>query len=328
MSSEIKPVKIGNKLVGLGQPVYIVAEIGINHNGSIDIAKRMINLAAEAGVDAVKFQTRTVEVVYRPEELLQPRSIPEAILLNAVRREVLPQEAMVRLRESNFERSTNGDLKRLLEFSDAEYQELDRHCAAKDIVWFTACWDTDSVERMDRLFPNLPAYKVASPCNQDRPLLERLRQTGKPIILSTGMSHFEKVTAAINLLDQSKLVVLHCKSIYPTGMEAGKEMLGRINLRAIDALRQELGVPIGFSSHDSGIMPTYAAVARGASMIEKHITLERGMWGSDQGWSTDPIDLPRLCRAVREFPLILGSGEVAFDPAEEAAEKKLRRVRW
>lgn len=330
MPKETKPVKIGDKLVGPGQPTFIVAEIGINHTGIPSVAKKMIDLAVESGVDAVKFQTRTVDVVYKPEELAQARQVPETILLNALRREVLPPEAVRRLKDSNFEKSTNGDLKRLLEFTDNEYQELDRYCREKGVMWFTACWDVESLERMERLFPEMPvvAHKIASPCNQDRALLRRARASGKPIIMSTGMSQLKTLRAAVDMIGTENLVLMHCKSIYSTGVEFGEEMLRKLNLRAIDTLRETFAVPVGFSSHDSGIMPTYAAVARGANIVEKHITLERGMWGSDQGWSTDPVDWPRLCQAIRELELVLGDGRIIFDPEEEVAEKKLRRVRW
>lgn len=325
MNGNIRPVQIGNRLVGPGQPTYIVAEIGINHNGQIEIAKRLIDLAIKAGADAVKFQTRTVPVVYTKDELAKPRQIPKVILENAIERGVLADEAIRRLRASNFENSTNGDLKWALELTDEEYAEIDAHCRSREIAWFSSCWDVASLSRIEKFNP--PCHKIASPCNEDDELLRLARKTDRPIILSTGMTDLTGVSTAVNVLGKKNLVILHCTSIYPRGTEAGEEILRLINLRGMDTLRENFGVPVGFSSHDSGIMPSYAAVARGACVLEKHITLERSMWGSDQGSSIEPIDLVRLYRAVRELSVALGNGEIIIYPDEEEAAKKLRRVR-
>lgn len=320
-------VKIGHKLVGPNQAVFIVAEIGINHNGSIELAKRLIDLAVDAGADAVKFQTRTVELVYSEAELAKPRIVPRVILQEAIAREVLPREAVWRLNKSNYEESTNGDLKRALEFTDDELKVIDAYCQAKKIMWFTSCWDCESVRRIESLF-NLPCHKVASACNEDDELLLAMKKTNKPIILSTGMTDLRGIVEAVSTIgDTDNLIILHCTSVYPKGTEAGTEILKLINLRGLDTLRETFHVPIGFSSHDSGIMPTYAAVARGASMIEKHITLERGMWGSDQGSSIEPIGFSSLCRMVRELAIALGDGKISVYPGEQEVAEKLRRVR-
>lgn len=325
MNSNVKPVQVGNRLVGPDQPTYITAEIGINHNGHIEIAKKLIDLAVRAGADAVKFQTRTVETVYTKEELAKPRPIPKVILEKAISRGVLPSEAVKRLEASNFENSTNGDLKWALEFTDREYEEIDTYCREQGIAWFSSCWDVAALKRIEQFNP--PCHKIASPCNEDDNLLQWARKTGRPIILSTGMTNLNGVKKAVDVLGKDNLIILHCTSVYPKGTEAGEEILGLINLKGMDTLRKNFGVPVGFSSHDSGIMPSYAAVAQGACVLEKHITLERSMWGSDHGISIEPIDLVRLCRAIRELSIALGNGEIVVYPDEEQVAKKLRRVR-
>jgi N-acetylneuraminate synthase len=326
-TSNIKPVIIGRQSVGPGCRTFVVGEIGINHNGDIKLAKELVDMAAQVGCDAVKLQTRTIRIVYTAKELAQPREVPREILENAIRREVLSSEAVARLKQSNFEASTNGDLKAALEFTDGELQEFDRHCQNRNMMWFTACWDIESVERVERLFPHLPCHKIASPCNEDDALLKAVRQTGKPVILSTGMTDLDGVHAAINVLGRDNLIILHCTSVYPRGTDFGDEILQAINLRGIDTLTREFGVPVGFSSHDAGIMPSYAAAARGAVMLEKHITMERSMFGSDQAASLEPQELLALCRAVQEVYLILGDGKIVVYPSEEVAITKLRRVR-
>jgi len=323
---KISHVRIGNHLVGPDQPVFIVAEIGINHNGDVKIAKRLIDLALTAGVQAVKLQTRTIEVVYNHDELAKPRPIPKAMLENAVRRGVLPKEAVERLQNSNFENSINSDLKRALEFTDDELREIDCYCREKEILWFTSCWDIPSVTRIERTF-SVPCHKIASPCNADDELLRCVRRTGKPVILSTGMTNLTGVQEAVEILERENLIILHCTSVYPKGTEAGVDILRLVNLRGIETLRESFGVPVGFSSHDSGIMPSYAAAALGAVMIEKHITLERSMWGSDHGSSLEPIPLINLCRMVKELHIAMGNGQIVIYPDEEEVARKLRRVR-
>ncbi|MCR4334875.1 MAG: N-acetylneuraminate synthase family protein [Patescibacteria group bacterium] len=318
-------VKIRNKSVGPGQPTYIVAEIGINHNGYLRIAKDLIDVAVKAGADAVKFQTRNVDVVFTEEELTRLRPVPKNILENAITRGVLPDEAIERLQSSDFRQSTNGDLKRLLEFSDEEYAEISRYCEWKGIDWFTSCWDADSIDRMEKFNP--PCHKIASACNEDDELMLRARATEKPIILSTGMTDLEGVKTAIEIIGKENLVILHCTSVYPKGAESNLDILKLINLRGMDTLSEEFGVPVGFSSHDSGIQPTYASVVRGAVMVEKHITLERGMWGSDQGSSVESSSFIHLCGMIRQIPSVLGDGEIVVYPAEEEVSNKLRRVR-
>ncbi len=322
-------VRIGNKEVGLGHPTYIVAEIGINHNGSVEIAKKLIDVAVKAGADAVKFQTRTVNVVYTEAELAKPREVPREILQNAIRRGVLSPEAVDRLQKSDFRNSTNGDLKYALEFNGNEYFKIDTHCRMNNIAWFTSCWDAESFHRMQRtgLFQCFPCHKIASACNEDDELLRVARASGKPIILSTGMTEMEGVRKAVEVVGKENLILLHCTSVYPKATGDETKMFPMINLRGIRTLADEFGVPIGFSSHDGGIQPTYAAVARGAVLIENHITLARGMWGSDQGSSIEPRGYEALCLMIRQLEVALGDGKIVVYQEEEEFAKRLRRVR-
>ncbi len=320
-------VAIGNRLVGPEQPAFIIAEIGINHNGSLEIAKRLIDVAALAECDAVKFQKRTVPIVYSQQELDRPREMRKGrnVLQLAIERDVLPPESVQRLRESDFSDTRNGDLKYALELTLNEYEEIDAYCKTKGITWLASCWDCESVDFIEQFNP--PAHKIASPCNEDDELMLHLRATGKPLILSTGMTDMDGVRAAVEVLGTRNLVILHCTSIYPTGTGSPEEVLRCINLKGMDTLRDEFSVPVGFSSHDTGIMPSYAAVALGACMIEKHITQERGMFGSDQAASSEPSDLIHLVRAVRELSIARGDGEITIYPDEHAVIEKLRRVR-
>ena len=291
-------VKIGNKVVGHDQSVFITAEIGINHNGDMAVAKKLIDLAVLAGCDAVKFQKRTVEVVYTPEELAKPRENPFG--------------------------PTNGDLKRGLEFCYEQYCEIDAYCREKNILWFASPWDEESVDFLERFNP--PCYKIASASLTDDGLLRHILSKGKPVILSTGMSSMGMIHHAVNVLGIDNLVLLHCTSVYPkVGLDSTNN-LSFVNLKVIDELGHRFhSVPIGFSSHFSGIMPVYAAVARGACMVEFHITLERSMWGSDQASSLEFHEFNDLCRLIRELKIAEGDGIKKIYPEEEMVMKKLRR---
>ena len=286
-------VKIGNKFVGHGEPHFIVAELGINHNGSLDIAKKLIDLAAAHGCDAVKFQKRTIEVVYTPEELAAPRENPFG--------------------------ETNGDLKRGLEFGEKEYKEIDRYCKDKGILWFASCWDERSVDFIDQFDP--PAYKIASACLTDDNLLKHTRSKGKPIILSTGMSTIEEIKHAIEILGEENLIILHCTSTYPSN-------LSELNLSFIPMLKELFPrCPIGYSCHSSGIVEPIMAATLGACMIEKHITLDRTMWGSDHAASLGPDGLYRMIRDIRNLPGVLGNGEKRVYESEIPIKEKLRRIK-
>ena len=283
-------VKIGNTLVGEGQPNYVIAEIGINHNGDIDVAKRLIDLAKFSGCSAVKFQKRTIEVVYKPEELAAPRENPFG--------------------------STNGDLKYGLEFGLEEYQAIDQYCREKHIAWFASCWDEGSVDFVEQFDP--PCYKIASASLTDDDLLSYTRAKGKPIILSTGMSTIEQIDHAVEVLGKKDLVILHSTSTYPATHE-------ELNLLVIPVLKQRYGVPIGYSGHETGLPSSVAAVALGTSVIERHITLDRAMWGSDQAASLGPSGIIKLVSEIRMVETALGDGVKRVIEREKPVIKKLRR---
>ncbi len=283
-------VKIGNSIIGDGQSCYVIAEIGINHNGDIDIAKRLIDLAKFSGCNAVKFQKRTIEVVYKPEELAAPRESPFG--------------------------DTNGDLKYGLEFEIEEYQEIDRYCREKNIVWFASCWDEGAVDFIDQF--DIPCYKIASASLTDDNLLRHTRAKGKPIILSTGMSTIEQIDHAVEVLGKEDLVVLHATSTYPANYD-------ELNLSVIPALKRRYGLPIGYSGHETGIATSVAAAALGACVVERHITLDRAMWGSDQAASLGPSGVIKMLGEIRLVESSLGDGIKRVIEREKPIIKKLRR---
>jgi N-acetylneuraminate synthase len=283
-------ITIGNRKIGDGHPCFIVAEIGINHNGDVNIAKKLIDVAAFAGCDAVKFQKRTVDVVYTAEELAKPRENPFGM--------------------------TNGDLKRGLEFGLKEYKEIDRYCKTKKIMWFASCWDEASVDFIDKF--NVPCYKIASASLTDDELLKYTRAKGKPIILSCGMSTMKQVDHAIKVLGKKDLAILHTCSTYPSDYK-------ELNLKVIPAIRERYKVPVGYSGHETGIPSSSAAVALGACVVERHITLERSMWGSDQAASLGPSGLIKLVRDIRLVEMSLGDGVKQVYESEKPIIIKLRR---
>jgi len=284
-------IKIGETPVGDGHPCYVIAEIGINHNGDIDIAKKLIDVAADAGCNAVKFQKRTVDVVYTAEEL-------------------------ARLRENPFG-PTNGDLKRGLELGFEEYAAIDAHCRQRRIHWFASCWDEQSVDFIDQF--EVPCYKIASASLTDDALLRHTRSKGLPIMLSTGMSTLEEIDHAVKILGKQNLVLLHSCSTYPAHYE-------ELNLRIIPVLRQQFGVPVGYSGHETGIPSSVAAASIGACVIERHITLDRSMWGSDQAASLEPNGVTRLVRDIRLVETSMGDGVKRLLEREVPIMQKLRRV--
>ena len=284
-------VDIGKRTVGPGNPCYLVAEIGINHNGDLDLAKQLIDVAVSAGCDAVKFQKRTVDVVYSDEELARPRESPFGV--------------------------TNGDLKRRLEFSQEQSDQIDAHCRLRDIAWFASPWDEASVDFLEGFA--VPCYKVASASLTDDHLLAHMRSTGKPIILSTGMSPLAQIARAVEVLGRDQLVILHATSTYPAKYE-------ELNLRVIPMLAQRFGVPVGYSGHETGIASSVAAVAIGACMVERHLTLDRAMWGSDQAASLEPNGMTRVARDIRLVEAALGDGQKRVLDTEVPIMQKLRRV--
>jgi N-acetylneuraminate synthase len=284
-------IKIGNKAIGDGEPCYVIAEIGINHNGDIDLAKRLISVAVAAGCDAVKFQKRTVEVVYSAEELAKPRESPFG--------------------------TTNGELKHALEFGVGEYQEIDAFCKAVKIPWLVSCWDEASVDLM--VCFDMPCFKIASASLTDDDLLRHTRATGKPIILSTGMSTLAEIDHAVEVLGKQDLILMHTCSTYPANYD-------ELNLRVIPALRERYGVPVGYSGHETGIPSSVAAAVLGSCCVERHITMDRAMWGSDQAASLEPNGISRLVRDIRLVEQSMGDGVKRVYEREQPIIKKLRRV--
>lgn len=318
----MKTVSIGGFPIG-GEKTFLIAEIGINHNGDVKLAKRLIDVAVEAGCDAVKLQKRTIEVVYPKEELDKPRTVCRTVLENAIKRSVLSKESERRLIKSDFENSTNGDLKYALEFNLNEYIEIDDYCKRKSIMWFASCWDEESVDFINQFDP--PCYKIASPSLTDTGLLRHTRSKGKPVILSTGMSDLTMIREAVDTLGKEDLVLLHCTSVYPKSTQYGNDILKMINLKGIEVLEKEFSIPVGFSSHDNGRIASFAAVAMGACCVEKHITMEKGMFGSDQASSMEPWAIKELSAWIRQWEIAVGDGIIRIYPEEEEAIKKLRR---
>ena len=288
-----REVKIGDRLVGDGHPAYIVAEIGINHNGSVDIAKLLIDAAIKAGVDAVKFQKRTPEIC-------------------------TPRDQWDKMRETPWGYIRYIEYRHKVEFGLDEYQEIDRYCKEKGITWFASVWDTPSVDFLEQFEP--VAYKIPSAALTDHELLRHVRATGRPVILSTGMSTMEQIRAAVEVLGTENLVLMHATSTYPCEPD-------ELNLRMIQTLRREFPeVPIGYSGHEVGLVTTAVAVALGACMVERHITLDRAMWGSDQAASVEPGGFQKLVKYIRVTERALGDGVKRVYESEIPAMKKLRRV--
>jgi len=284
-------ITIGTHQVGPGQPTYVIAEIGINHNGDIDTAKQLVDVAVVAGCDAVKFQKRTPELCVPPEQ-----------------RDVM--------RETPWGMMTYLDYRYRIEFGLAEYVELDLYCREKGIDWFVSCWDPDSVGFIEQFEP--PCYKVASASLTDDELLDALVATGRPLIVSTGMSTMEEIRRAVDLVPRDRLLLAHATSTYPCKPE-------ELNLRMLDTLRDEFECPVGYSGHEVGLQTTVVAVALGASFVERHITLDRAMWGSDQAASIEPGGLIRLVRDIRVVEASLGDGVKRVYDSELPVRARLRR---
>lgn len=286
-------VTIGSRVVGGGRPAYVIAEIGLNHNGDVELAKQLIDVAAGAGADAVKFQKRTPELA-TPEHM---RDIP---------------------RETPWGTMSYLDYRRRVEFDRDEYIEISDHALLRGLEWFASPWDEPSVAFLEEL--GVTAHKVASASLTDHSLLGALRDTGKTVILSTGMSTIEQIDAAIDVLGTERLLLMHATSTYP--MEPVEA-----NLRMIPALRDRYpGVPVGYSGHERGLQISLAAVALGAVAVERHITLDRTMWGSDHAASLEPAGLHHLVRDIRVIEAALGDGVKRVYPGELAPMAKLRRV--
>jgi N-acetylneuraminate synthase len=290
----MKPTRqIGKATIGEGHPVFVIAEIDINHNGSLDVAKRLIEGAAWAGCDAVKFQKRTPEIC-------------------------VPRDQWTIERDTPWGRMTYIEYRRRMEFTEKEYVAIDRLCRENRIEWFASCWDEPSVEFMEKFDP--PCYKIASASITDLDLLRETAGTGRPIILSTGMSTMNEIRRATAATGESKLLVAHATSSYPCPPES-------LNLKMIHTLKALYpSCPIGYSGHEVGLGPSCAAVAMGAAFVERHITLDRSMWGTDQAASVEVQGFARLIRTIREIEQALGDGVKRVYEAELPLRKKLRRV--
>ena len=288
-----RKMKIGNKLVGDGHPTYVIAEIGINHNGDVDIAKQMIDAAVHAGVDAVKFQKRTPEVCTPPEQQKQMRETPWGYI-------------------------TYLDYRYKVEFGKEKYAEIDRYCKEKGIDWMVSVWDEPSVDFMEQF--DTPAYKLPSASLTDLDLIRKVRTTNKPLILSSGMSTMDQIREAVEVADGESLGVMHCTSAYPCEPD-------ELNLRMVETLRREFpNIPVGYSGHEVGLVPSTIAVALGACMVERHLTLDRAMWGSDQAASVEPGGFEKLVKYIRVTEQALGDGVKKVYDSEKSIMKKLRRV--
>jgi N-acetylneuraminate synthase len=288
-----REVKIGNKWVGDGHPTYVIAEIGINHNGDLEIAKQMVDAAVHAGADAVKFQKRTPEICTPPDQQKQMRETPWGYI-------------------------SYLDYRHRVEFGEEQYRELDRYCREKDIAWMASVWDEPSVDFMEKF--DTPAYKVPSASLTDHNLLKYVRRTGRPVIISSGMSTMEQIQRGVDMVGVEDLVIMHCTSTYPCEPD-------ELNLKMIETLRSVFpNNPIGYSGHEVGLVPSTIAVALGACMVERHLTLDRAMWGSDQAASVEPGGFERLVKYIRVTEASLGDGVKKVYESEQGSMKKLRRV--
>ncbi|MCG2787445.1 MAG: N-acetylneuraminate synthase family protein [Anaerolineae bacterium] len=289
-----REIKFGSKLVGDGHPAYIIAEIGINHNGDLGIAKEMIKAAAHAGADAVKFQKRTPEVC-------------------------TPLEQQKQMRETPWGYISYLDYRYKVEFDKEAYIEIDRHCRDLGIDWMVSVWDEPSVDFMGQF--ETPAYKVPSASLTDLALLKYARKSGKPIIISTGMSTMDEIHRGVDAAGLENLMIMHCTSAYPCDPE-------ELNLRMVETLRREFpNTPIGYSGHEVGLVPSAVAVALGACAVERHFTLDRAMWGSDQAASVEPGGFEKLVKYIRVTEAGLGDGVKKVYDSEMSSRKKLRRIK-
>lgn len=317
-------ITIGGRKVGEGHPCFVIGEIGINHNGSLEIAKQLIAAAVAAGCDAVKFQKRDVNIVYSAEELAVPRKVDASIIRHACDRaviegiqyQVLPTESLQRL-DKDPKATTNGDLKHALEFGTKDYDLIDIYCRERNIMWSASSWDGLSAHFINGFNP--PFHKIASACLTNRDILSRVRYNGKPVILSTGGSTLDQIAKAVEILGRDDLIIMHCVATYPCED-------ADINLSVIHTLKRMFpGVPVGYSGHERGIDPSLCAVVEGACVIERHITLDRKMPGSDQSASLEPNELTELIAKIRRYEAVRGDGVKRVTEAEKGTMKKLRR---
>jgi N-acetylneuraminate synthase len=281
------------RTIGQGHPTYIIAEIGINHNGELYLAKRLLDEAKRTGCDAVKLQKRTPEIC-------------------------VPKDQWEKRRETPWGEMSYIDYKRRIEFGRADYEEIDAHCKKLGLDWTASCWDIPSVEFIDRFNP--PFYKMASASLTDLDLLGAVKRTGKPIMISTGMSTIEEIDAAVEFLGEEGLMIAHSTSAYPCDPT-------QLNLNMIPRLQERFPKAIiGYSGHETGLTTTVAAVTLGATFVERHFTLDRAMWGTDHAASVEPVGMERLVRDIRTVETGLGDGVKRVYDSELEPRKRLRGV--
>jgi N-acetylneuraminate synthase len=271
--------------------VYVIAEIGINHNGDFDIARQLIDLAKSAGCDAVKFQKRTIDVVYNADVLEAPRESPWG--------------------------TTTRHQKEALELSEGDYDKIDDYCKTIGIDWFASAWDVGSQHFLSKY--DLPYNKIASPMLTHEQLLECVATELKPTFLSTGMSTWEQIDRAVEIFDQHNcpIVLMHTVSEYPAHEE-------HLNLRLMAELRSRYNRPVGYSGHESTMVPSVIAAVMGAVAIERHISLDRAMYGTDQSASLEKRGLEMMVGYIRTIPMVLGDGQKSVTETEDKNAAKLR----
>jgi N-acetylneuraminate synthase len=270
---------------------FIIAEIGINHNGDINIAKQLIDMAKKSGCDAVKFQKRTIDIVYTQEVLSQFRESPWA--------------------------TTQEQQKKGLEFGEKEYNEIDSYCESMGIEWFASAWDIPSQQFLRKY--NFKHNKIASAMITNSLFLEEVASEKRHTFISTGMSTYKNISTAVAIFEKHDcpVTLMHTVSTYPSKEE-------ELNLLMIKSLQEKYGLPVGYSGHEASVSPSVAAVMLGATVIERHITLDRSMYGSDQSASLEQEGLEKMIGMIRKIPKILGDGVKRFDEREQAIAKKLR----
>lgn len=282
---------VGSTEIGKNRPVYIIAEIGINHNGDIAIAKQLMDVAAQSGCNAVKFQKRTPAIC-------------------------VPEDQKSQMRETPWGTMTYLEYKERTEFGQSEYEQIDAYAKKLNIHWFASPWDLPSVDFL--LGFNPVCIKVASASLTDTALLSKIAATKVPLILSTGMSTMDEIESAVALISNTQFGLAHATSTYPCQPT-------ELNLRMIQTLDSKFKVPVGYSGHETGLATTVAAVAMGATFIERHITLDRSMWGTDHSASVEPTGLDRLVRDIRNTEAALGNGVKCVFDSELPVKARLRR---
>jgi len=287
-----KVIEIDGTFIGNDYPVFIIAEIGINHNGDINLAKKLIDVAAVAGCNAVKFQKRNPD-------------------------EAVPEEYKNVQRETPWGTMTYLEYRKKLEFWQDEYDQIDKYCKEKKFIWIASPWDISSINFLKKY--DLPAFKIPSALITDKEYLNALKQLDKPLFVSTGMAEIQLVKKVVDFLGEEKIILLHTVSSYPARPES-------VNLKVIKTYQEMFECPVGYSGHEVGLQITLAAVSLGAKVIERHITLDRSMWGTDQAASVEPVGLIRLTRDIRIIESAIGDGKKKILPEELEVERRLRKV--